>query len=268
MHSHKWTLASVLTVLFAMQSTVSNAEPRIGTAASTRPNVEAVAGGSTQTLSAGSEIYANQTIRTGNRGMADLVFLDQTNLMVGPRSEVRLDKFVYDPTGSSGSVVLQATRGTFRFVTGTQAKHAYQVSTPHGTMAPTSSLSLSIGTPRYVRASSASCQSSSTRGPAVVELLVNKPGEDCVVKFRLEKGEVEYRHAKTGKIVRLTDPNRNNIACIDASGNVTYSTGGSILLTTADLPQGIIPGGGISPIIPITPTPPPIMSPTQPPQPL
>src|SRR5215475_14666598 len=101
MQSHKWMHASVLTVFLAMGSTVSNAEPRIGTAASTRPNVEAVSGGNTQTLSAGSEIYANQTVRTGNRGMADLLFLDKTNLSVGPTSEVRLDKFVYDPTGSA-----------------------------------------------------------------------------------------------------------------------------------------------------------------------
>src|SRR5262249_57599940 len=91
-------------------------------------------GGNTQTPSAGGEIYANEAVRTGKRGMADLVFLDKTNLSVGPTSEVRLDKFVYDPTGSSGSVVLQATRGAFRFVTGSQAKHAYQVSTPHGTL--------------------------------------------------------------------------------------------------------------------------------------
>jgi FecR protein len=236
MHSHKWMLASV-TILFAMQSAASSAEPRIGTAASTRPNVEAVAGANTQKLSAGSEIYANQTVRTGNRGMADLVFLDKTNLSVGPTSEVRLDKFVYDPTGSAGSVVLQATRGAFRFVTGSQAKHAYKVSTPHG----------SLG----------------VRG-TTVELLVNKPGEDCVTKLRLVEGEAEYRVAKTGKVVELKDPNRNNVACIDASGNVTYSTSTeSILSFSAESapppPPGFIPGGGTSPI-----TPPPIMSPTQP----
>jgi hypothetical protein len=237
MHSHKWTLASVLTVLFAMQSTVSNAEPRIGTAASTRPNVEAVGVGSTQTLSAGSEIYANQTVRTGNRGMADLVFLDKTNLSVGPTSEVRLDKFVYDPTGSGGSVVLQATRGAFRFVTGSQAKHAYQVSTPHG----------SLG----------------VRG-TTVELLVNKPGENCVTKLRFVEGTEATFRTKTGQIARLRDPNRNNVACIDASGNVSYSTSAeSILSFSADSAPppspGFIPGGGTSPI-----TPPPIMSPSRP----
>jgi len=236
MHSHQWTLASVLTILFAMQSGASNAEPRIGTAASTRPSVEAVAGGNTQTLSAGSEIYANQTVRTGNRGMADLVFLDKTNLSVGPTSEVRLDKFVYDPTGSSGSVVLQATRGAFRFVTGSQAKHAYQVSTPHGTLG--------------------------VRG-TTVELLVNKPGEECVTKLRLVEGQAEYRIAKTGKVARLTDPNRNNVACISASGQVTYSTSSQSILsfstTTAPPPPGFVPGGGTTPIAP-----PPVVSPTRP----
>jgi FecR protein len=236
MHSHKWMHASVLTALFAMQATVSNAEPRIGTAASTRPNVEAVAGGNTQTLSAGSEIYANQTVRTGNRGMADLVFVDKTNLSVGPTSEVRLDKFVYDPTGSGGSVVIQATRGSFRWVTGSQAKHAYQVSTPHG----------SLG----------------VRG-TVVELLVNKPGEDCVTKLRLVEGKADYKIAKTGKVARLEDPNRNNVACIDASGNVTYSTSSQSILsfstTEGPPPPPGIPGVGNIPIAP-----PPIMSPTAP----
>jgi hypothetical protein len=262
MHSHRWTLASVLTVLFAMQTTVSNAEPRIGTAASTRPNVEAVGVGSTQTLSAGSEIYANQTVRTGNRGMADLVFLDKTNLSVGPKSEVRLDKFVYDPTGSGGSVVLQATRGAFRFVTGTQAKHAYRVNTPHGTMAPTSSLS-SIGTPKYVRASSASCQSSSTRGPTVVEFLVNKPGEHCATKVRFAGGTEATIRTKTGQIARLTDPNRNNVACIDASGNVTLSTSLQSLLSSATFDTPPSPGAGTFPITQ-PPPPPQVVSPTQP----
>ena len=238
MSKHKWMPASVLTILFAMQATGSNAEPRIGTAASTRPNAEAISGANTQTLSAGSEIYANQTVRTGNRGRADLVFVDKTNLSVGPTSEVRLDKFVYDPSGSAGSVVMQATRGAFRFVTGSQAHEVYRVSTPHGTLG--------------------------VRG-TTVEFLVNKPGENCVTKIRLVEGEAEYKVAKTGKVARLTDPNRNNVACIDASGNVTYSTSTESILSfsteAAAPPPGpsFIPGGGTTPI-----TPPSIMSGTRP----
>ena len=137
---HRWTPALLLVGLLAMQSTVSKAEPRIGVAASTRPNAEGVVGANSQTLSPGSELYANETVRTGNRGQADLVLLDSTNLIVGSTSEVLLDKFVYDRTGSSGSVVLQATRGTLRFVTGSQDHRAYQVNTPYGSLGASESL--------------------------------------------------------------------------------------------------------------------------------
>ena len=73
-----------------------------------------------QMLAPGSELHASQTVRTGDAGKADLGFVDRTNLTVGPTSEVVLDKFVYDPVGNKGKVVLQATRGAFRFVTGTK----------------------------------------------------------------------------------------------------------------------------------------------------
>jgi ferric-dicitrate binding protein FerR (iron transport regulator) len=233
MSKHKWMPASVLTILLAMQATGSNAEPRIGTAASTRPTVEAISGANTQTLSTGSEIYENQTVRTGNRGMADLVFVDKTNLNVGPRSEVRLDKFVYDPNGSAGSVVMQATQGRFRFVTGSQAHEAYRVSTPHGTLGV-------HGT--------------------TVEFLVNKPGEECVTKLRLVEGKAEYKVAKTGQVARLDDPNKNNVACISASGQVSYSTSSESIVAglgeASTPPPPGVPGTGIGTgTTPITPPP-------------
>ena len=137
---HGWTPALLLTVLFAMQSTLCNAEPpKIGVAASIRPNAEGVIGANSRTLSSGSELYANETVRTGNVGRANLMFIDNTNLTVGPTSEVLLDEFVYDPIGSSGRVVMQATRGAFRFDTGKQDHSAYQLKTPYGTAAPAQS---------------------------------------------------------------------------------------------------------------------------------
>jgi hypothetical protein len=51
-----------------------------------------------------------------------LQFNDQSNLTVGHSSQVRLDKFVYDPNKGTGSTVIEATRGTFRFSTGAQNK--------------------------------------------------------------------------------------------------------------------------------------------------
>src|SRR5262249_12721692 len=70
--------------------------------------------------------------------------------------------------------------------------------------------------------------------------------------------------AKTGKVARLRDPNRNNVACISASGNVTYSTSAQSILsfsttTPPPPPPGFVPGGGTTPIAP-----PPVVSPTGP----
>jgi ferric-dicitrate binding protein FerR (iron transport regulator) len=134
----RWTPALLLmAVVVAVPSTTSNAETRsatIGVAASITPSAEGGVGTVFQTLAPGSELHASETVRTGDAGKADLVFVDRTNLTVGPTSEVVLDKFVYDPVGSSGKVVLQTTRGAFRFVTGTQDHSAYQINTPYGSL--------------------------------------------------------------------------------------------------------------------------------------
>ena len=97
MWNHKWTGALVVAALFALQSTVSNAQTMIG--------------------------------------QANLRFLDQSTLNVGPTSVIKLDKFVYDPNKKdSGTIALEATRGAFRFVTGSQNKGEVRIKTPYATL--------------------------------------------------------------------------------------------------------------------------------------
>jgi ferric-dicitrate binding protein FerR (iron transport regulator) len=199
----RWTPALLLTVLVAVQATTSKAETRsatIGVAASITPSAEGGMGTVFQTLAPGSELHASETVRTGDAGKADLVFVDRTNLTVGPTSEVVLDKFVYDPVGSSGKVVLQTTRGAFRFVTGTQDHSAYQINTPYG----------SLG----VRGTAFTCEV--------------KPKEQkqqiagCDIKCTVESGEIDItsrsgnkRSAKAGQTVCLSG---NNISVASAEG--------------------------------------------------
>ena len=134
MKRHQWTPVCALTILFALQVAASAEEPKIGNATATKNKVEGVISGRNQPISKGTEVFTNETVRTGDASVADLVFLDNTNLSVGPTSEIKLDKFVYDPTGSSGAVVIQATKGAFRFVAGSQDKRVYEIKTPSGTL--------------------------------------------------------------------------------------------------------------------------------------
>ena len=128
-----WSPALALATLFALQANASNAQEAIGKATSVRPQAEGSHGGN-RTLSGGASVYSQETVRTGETGQADLQFRDNSNLSVGSKSSVRLDKFVYDPNKSGGAVTIQATKGTFRFVTGSQGKTNYQIKSPYGTL--------------------------------------------------------------------------------------------------------------------------------------
>jgi trimeric autotransporter adhesin len=123
--------AVALAVFFTLQSTASNAQSQIGSATSVQPEASGSVGG---TLAAGKGVHANETIKTGSVGQAGLQFHDQSNLSVGHSSQVRLDKFVYDPNKGTGSTVIEATRGTFRFTTGAQNKGEVKIKTPYGTL--------------------------------------------------------------------------------------------------------------------------------------
>ncbi len=124
----------VAAMLLAAYSTNSIAAPRIGNATATQKEVTGTVDGSAQPLAKGSDIYSDEMINTGDDSVAHLLFLDKTNLSVGPTSEVKLDTFIYDPSGTSGSVVIQAVKGTFRFVTGIQDKKSYTLKTAYGTI--------------------------------------------------------------------------------------------------------------------------------------
>jgi len=123
--------AVALAVLLALQSTGSSAQTRIGTASSVKPEAMGSIAG---TLSAGSGVHASENVRTGSSGQADLRFLDNSNMTVGPGSSVRLDKFVYDPNKGTGGIAVEASRGAFRFVTGGQNKGSFSIKTPSGTL--------------------------------------------------------------------------------------------------------------------------------------
>ena len=125
-----WCSALVLTALLALQSIPAHAQSRIGQAATVKPEAHA----NTRQLAPGADVHANETIRTGTAGAADLRFIDNTNLSVGPASTVRLDRFVYDPSRGTGSVTFEASRGAFRFVTGSQSRGNYRIRTPYGTL--------------------------------------------------------------------------------------------------------------------------------------
>jgi hypothetical protein len=131
MCNQSWIYALPLAILFALQATPAHTQEAIGKATSVVPQAT---GSHAGPLSGGSNVYSKETIRTGQSGQADLQFKDNSNLKVGSNSSVHLDKFVYDPNKSTSAVAIQATRGTFSFVAGSQGNGSVQIKTPYGTL--------------------------------------------------------------------------------------------------------------------------------------
>ena len=80
--------------------------------------------GATIPAHSGVTIYASDSLRTGNDGRVGVTLAADTQVSIGPRSEVRLDSFVYEPTQGQLGLVLQFIRGTAAYVSGRIAKLA------------------------------------------------------------------------------------------------------------------------------------------------
>jgi FecR protein len=131
-----WLRHLVLIVLVALtlQPSICAAQLSIGSAAAVRNQVDGILNDQTRNLSPGSSVHSDELIRSGDASVGELIFLDKTRLSVGPKSEVRLDKFVFDPSRGNGSVVIDMSRGAYRFITGVQDPRNYEIKTPYATL--------------------------------------------------------------------------------------------------------------------------------------
>ena len=106
------------------------AQEHIGSTALARNDVTRESAGASAPLVTGDSVFRNETVRTGADSNARLVFLDSTNLGVGPTSSVKLDQFVYVGESNGQKMTVNLAKGVFRFTTGVLDKKAYEITTP------------------------------------------------------------------------------------------------------------------------------------------
>jgi hypothetical protein len=111
-------------------ATSAQAQQDIGATAAAHKEVSRELSGASAQLNTGDPVFQDEVVRTGTESTAKLVFLDSTNLAVGPISRVVLDRFIYDPAKSAESLGVKLAKGVFRFTTGALHKDAYSITTP------------------------------------------------------------------------------------------------------------------------------------------
>jgi hypothetical protein len=97
--------------------------PRVGVTGAVNPSAAgAPPGADARQLTVGSDIQFRERVITTTDGQAQILFLDQSSLLIGPNSTVVIDEFVYDPATNKGNIAATLTQGSFRYIGGKLSK--------------------------------------------------------------------------------------------------------------------------------------------------
>ena len=89
-----------------------------------------LAAGNKVSLVQGDNVFSNEGVHTDADSSARLILLDNTNLLLGASSSIKLDSFVYAGPKQPGAIAVSFVTGALRFATGDADKKAYVISTP------------------------------------------------------------------------------------------------------------------------------------------
>jgi FecR protein len=117
----------------------AHATVRVGYAMLIERNVSGTLSGQQRKVLKGDDVFENDFISTETASSARLLFLDKTQLALGPTAIAKLDRLVFNPDQSLSALTVSARAGAIRWISGESASSAYQIETPtltlrvHGT---------------------------------------------------------------------------------------------------------------------------------------
>ena len=113
---------------------VSNAAPAIGNAVAVVQAATAKGSDGKRKLKAGMPISIGERIKTGRTGQVQIIFTDDTRLVIGPNSSLVVEAYLLRSKKTVSKFAIKAFGGTFRFITGKSSKQAYSIKTPTATI--------------------------------------------------------------------------------------------------------------------------------------
>ena len=114
-----------------------SAESAIGRIKTLEGDVTIQRGAANTAAEVGTEVFLRDILRTAEKSKTGITFWDHTRLAIGPRSEVELKGYEFEPVKEEYSFVTKVTRGTMHYISGLIAKlspRSTTVETPGGTI--------------------------------------------------------------------------------------------------------------------------------------
>jgi hypothetical protein len=128
-----WRGGILLAALLVPLSSASAIDP-IAAAIRATPMATGELGGTQVTIVRGTDLYEGQTITTSETGEVQIVFTDDTHLLVGPNSELVIERYLMRDPNTVSALAVNALGGTFRWISGNSPSESYEFNTPAGTI--------------------------------------------------------------------------------------------------------------------------------------
>ncbi|MCG8324263.1 MAG: FecR domain-containing protein [Thiotrichales bacterium] len=113
----------LLILLLISMPTAAWAASKAGEVKTIKGEVSATLDQETRTLSKGDDVFANDLIATEGGALVEIKFVDDSKFLVGPDSEMQVDKFSYNKPDTENKLSTRLLKGSFRFVTGLIARY-------------------------------------------------------------------------------------------------------------------------------------------------
>ena len=112
----------VLVLMLIGLCTSAAAEAFVGVVKSVEGGATLTRNGETITVVTGMEIKQADIVKTDRQGTVGLVFSDDTRISMGPKTEITVDDYLFEPSEKRLSFILRLIRGTVSFLSGQIAK--------------------------------------------------------------------------------------------------------------------------------------------------
>lgn len=124
--------AIALAIVFAHSiATPATAQQAIGSIIELAPDAYGTPpGGQATILDLGGNVVSDQLLQTLAQAATRVRFLDDTDLRIGERSMIVLDRLIYDPDQGTGELVIGIAVGAIRFISGDMPSEQVVIETP------------------------------------------------------------------------------------------------------------------------------------------
>lgn len=113
---------SIFIVLISLPAIAENVNAPIANVAAIEGSATITHSGGLTPLQAGTPIYLNDIVTTGDNARLSLLFIDNTELVLGEDSELLVDSYIFDPKQTDNKAHYSVLKGAFLFTTGLMGK--------------------------------------------------------------------------------------------------------------------------------------------------